>query len=237
MNTAEIPRIAAPLLLAAAIVVSFPHRQAVPPVELPPGEAPAPPAEQARAALEAVVAPGGPGYDRGAGRAPVTVLEFADFGCPYCARFAGEVYPQLAAEFVKTGQVRWKYVPFVMGMFPNGDGAAKAAECAADQGRTAFGLMHDRLFAFREEWKNAGDAAGAFRSFAQATGLDAARFAGCWAGDAAAARLHRSNELADQLGVRATPTFFVNGARVEGALPVEQFRAVLLDALRRSHRN
>lgn len=237
MNAHEIPRIAAPLFLAAAIVISLPHRQATPPIELPGGEAPAPAPDVARAALERVVAPGGPGYDRGAAFARVTVIEFADFGCQYCARFAAEAYPRLADEFVKTGAVRWKYVPFVMGMFPNGEGAARAAECAADQGRAAFGRMHDRLYAFQDDWKGALDAAGTFRALARAAGLDEARFASCYASDAPGARIHASNEVADQLGVRATPTFFVNGARVEGALPLEQFRSALLDALGRSRRN
>jgi protein-disulfide isomerase len=237
MNTNEIPRIAAPLLLAAAILVSMPHRTAVPPIELPPGEAPPPSAEQTRAALAAIGAPGGPGYDRGSVMAAVTVLEFSDFGCPYCARFASQVYPQLAEEFVRTGRVRWKYVPFVMGMFPNGDGAARAVECAAEQGRDAFARMHDRLFAFQDSWKSTGDAAGVFRSFAAATGLDVARFTACWGSDEPEARIHRANELADQLGVRATPTFFINGRRVEGALPADQFRAVLQDVMQASRRN
>ncbi len=236
MTTNDIPRLLAPLFLGAAIVVSAPKRETVPPIELPPGEAPAPAVEEARAALAAVVAPGGPGYDRGAASAPVTVLEFADFGCPYCARFASGIYPALADEFVRTGKVRWKYVPFVMGMFPNGDGAARAAECAADQGKAAFGRMHDRLFGFQDEWKSAADA-GVFASLAQAAGLDGARFAACWSSEAPGARIKRSNEVADQLGVRATPTFFINGRRLEGALPVEEFRAVLLDALQATHRN
>lgn len=231
MDTREVPRIAAPLILAAAILLSFRLETPLPPVALEAGEAPAPPAEQVRAALEQVLAPGAPGFDRGAGRAPVTVVEFADFGCQYCALFATAAYPQIAAEFVATGKVRWKYVPFVLGMFPNGDGAARAAECAAEQGKTAFGRMHDLLYARRPEWSGAADPAGSFRAYAVAALLDEARFARCYGSEATGARLRASNELADQLGVRATPTFFVDGARVEGALPLEQFRAVLRDAL------
>ena len=97
------------------------------------------------------------------GRA-VTVLEFADFGCRYCARFAAETYPALADEFVKTGQVRWRYVPFVLGMFPNGDEAARAGGLRRRRrARGAFGRMHDRLFADQDAWTGAGDPAGAFR--------------------------------------------------------------------------
>ena len=237
MNWNAVTRIATPLLIGAAILLSPRHQPAPPTVALQGGEAPAPSDAETLGAFQQALWPGAPGYDRGVAGASVTVLEFADFGCAYCARFAVETYPALAAEFVKTGQVRWRYVPFVLGMFPNGDKAARAAECAADQGRVAFGRMHDRLFGLQDDWRGVGDPDGAFRAFARASGLDDGRFAACYASEAPAARIHASNELADRMAVRATPTFFINGRRVEGALPVEQFRAVLLDALRQAHRN
>jgi protein-disulfide isomerase len=237
VNANEVPRIAAPLLLAAAILLSAPHRAATPPVELPPGEAPMPSLAETLGAFEQALAPGAPGYDRGSTRAAVTVIEFADFGCRYCARFAAETYPALAGEFVRTGKVRWRYVPFVLGMFTNGDEAARAGTCAAEQGPAAFGRMHDRLFADQSAWAGAGDAASAFAALARGEGLDVARFASCFGSAAAAARVSAANSLAERMAVRSTPTFFVNGTRVEGALPAEQFRSVLLDALEQSHRH
>ncbi len=234
MITNEVPRIAAPLALAAAILLSFRLETAPQPVELAGAEPRAPSADSTRSALGRALAPGGPGYDRGRAGARVTVVEFADFGCPYCAQFAARVYPPLAAEFVKTGRVRWKYVPFALGIFTNGDEAARAAECAGDQGRAAFASMHDRLFAEQDAWKAAADPAGLFGSFALAAGLDTARFASCYGGAEPRRRIGAANALADALGVRATPTFFVDGRRVEGALPLDQFRALLADALRGS---
>lgn len=232
MTKTEVSRIAVPLVLATVIVLSFPHKHVPQPVELEPGEAPVPSAAQTRAAYEEALLPGSPGHDRGVNSAPVTVLEFADFGCRYCASFARETYPALAAEFVKTGKVRWKYVPFAIGMFPNGEAAARAVECAADQGQTAFDAMDGRLYTRQNEWAGARDPSGFFRSYAAAAGLDTASFASCYGGADPAARVHASNELADRIGVRATPTFFIDGYRVEGALPLEQFRKVLLDELR-----
>ena len=234
MNPNEIPRIVTPLAIAAAILVSF-HAGASPrPVELTPGDAPEPSAAEARAAIAMVLAPGGPGYDRGSTRAAVTVLEFADFGCPYCAQFAALTYPQLAREFVATGLVRWKYVPFVMGIFPHGDEAARAGDCAGQQGRAAFDRLHDQLYGLQDEWKGAGDARVAFRSLAAPAGLDLKRYDACWGSDGPDRRLRATNTIADELGVRSTPTFFVNDQRVEGALPLPEFRALLLDAVRRS---
>jgi protein-disulfide isomerase len=234
MNSSKIPRIVTPLAIATAIVVSFRAGPSSRPVELSPGEPPAPSASETRSALALGLAPDGPGHDRGATRAPVTVVEFADFGCRYCARFAAESWPYLEREFVATGRVRWRYVPFALGMFRNGDEAARAAECAADQGAAAFGRMHDALYLLQEEWKGAGDATVAFRSIAAMARLDLGRFASCYAGPVPGRRLNASNLLADQLGVRATPTFFIDGQRVEGALPVQEFRYLLLEALRKS---
>jgi protein-disulfide isomerase len=234
MTTNDIPRIAAPVFLAAAVLLSFPPPEP-PAVELPAGRLPEPSVEEVRGGLALALAPGAPGHDRGAVRAPVTVLEFADFGCPYCARFAAETYAPLAAELVKTGQVRWRAVPFVLGMFTNGTEAALAAECAADQGSAAFGRMYDALFARQDEWKSSSDPVGVLRSYARATGLNQSRFATCYGSRAPEDRVRAANALADRLGVRATPTFFVNGRRVEGALPAEQFRALLLEALREAH--
>jgi len=237
MNVNEVPRIAAPLMLAAAILLSARHQAVSQPIELQAGEAPVPSLAETLGAFEQALAPGAPGYDRGSTRAAVTVIEFADFGCRYCARFAAETYPALAGEFVKTGRVRWRYVPFVLGMFPNGDEAARAGTCAAEQGPAAFGRMHDRLFEEQNAWTSAGDAVGAFASLAHGAGLDVARFATCYVSEATAARVTAANGLAERMAVRSTPTFFVNGNRVEGALPVEQFRTVLLDALQQSHHN
>jgi len=237
MNVNAIPRIVAPVALAAAILLSFHSQENVQPIELQGAEPPEPPAAQVASAFESALQPGAPGYDRGAKHAPVTVIEFADFGCRYCAQFALATYPTLADEFVKSGKVRWKYVPFVLGMFPNGDQAARAAECAADQGTKAFDRMHDQLFRRQGEWSRNGDPTGLFRSYAQAAGLDTTRFTACYAGHEPDGRIRASNELADRMGVRATPTFFVNGYRIEGALPAEQFRTLLNDALRQSSRH
>ncbi len=235
MNTSEVPRIGTPLVLAAAILLSFSLERAPQPIELQPVSPPPPSADSTRAMLAGALAPGAPGFDRGAERAPVTVLEFADFGCPYCARFAAVTYPSLEAEFVKTGRVRWRYVPFSLGIFTNDDEAARAGECAGEAGRTAFSRMHDRLFAEQEGWKATPDPAGTFAAIAAGAGMDRARFADCYVGDGAKRLVLAANALADALGVRATPTFFVNGYRVEGSLPPEQFRSLLEEALGAAH--
>jgi protein-disulfide isomerase len=165
------------------------------------------------------------GYSRGAEDAPVRVYEFSDFGCPFCGMFARGTCPALHEEFVATGKVSWTYVPFVMGMFRNGAESARAAECAAEQER--FWEMHDLLYERQNEWKASRSAAQLFNGYAARLGLGEARFGSCYREDRGAARTAINNRAADALRVRATPSFFVNGRLVEGALPEEQFRRLL----------
>ena len=172
------------------------------------------------------------GHVRGSPAAPVTVIEFADFGCPYCAKFALETYPTLHREYVETGKVQWHQVRIVMGVFPNAAEAARAAECAAEQGEDAFWAMHDLLYQRQEEWKGADDPERLFGRYAADLELDVERFGSCYREDRPRPRVMAANALAVENGIRGTPTFFVNGLRVEGALRLEQFRMVL-DALAR----
>lgn len=171
----------------------------------------------------------GVGYDKGTPGAPITVVEFSDFGCGYCAKFTAETEPALMAEFVATGQVYWKYVPFVMGMFPNAPAATRAAECAAEQG--AFWAVKDSLYAGQRAWRSAPDPAPAVARLAVLPGMDQARFAECYRTEGGGERTRRANDAARRLGVRATPTFFINGQMVEGALPLNVFRGGLRQML------
>ncbi len=204
--------------------------------EVAPGAAAVPSAGAALAAARDPAAASSPidlsgiGHDEGSPTAKVAIVEFADFGCPYCAQFARDVFPTIRKEYIETGKVRWKFVPFVMGMFPNGAEAARASECAAAQGETAFWGMYDRLFARQPEWKATRDPSALFARYAGELHLNAPAFAACYRADAAAARTRAANHAADQLGLRATPTFFVNGAKLEGALPLQDFRMVLRQA-------
>lgn len=167
----------------------------------------------------------GVGYDRGSATAPVVVVDFSDFGCPFCGAFARETYPSIEEEYVRTGKVFFKYVPFVMGMFPNGDQAARAGECAGDQGR--FWPMYERLYAGQNDWKHTRDPLSLFQRYATAAGVSAARFTSCYQGQQQHPRTTVANGVAERLGIRATPTFFINGHMLEGALPLPQFRQLL----------
>ena len=172
------------------------------------------------------------GYDAGAPDAPVVVVELSDFGCPYCAQFALQTAPELRREFVGSGRVRWKYVPFLAGEFRHGDQAAAAAECAGAQGR--FWEAKQAIFAAQRAWSTAAAPDTVLAHVVGATGVDRRHFAECYARRGGRERTARATAAAARLGVRATPTFLVDGRRLEGAVPLAVFRGGLRSMLQRA---
>ncbi len=157
--------------------------------------------------------------------AVVAVIEFSDFGCIFCANFHEESYPVLAEEFVETGDVWWKYIPITIGGFPNGDQAGLAGDCAGQLG--AFAPVRDRLYQEREAWMEAANPVGLLVEFATDAGLDAAEFQACMESEETAERLAENNQMSQEVGVRGTPTFVVQGYPVQGAPPLDNFQDVL----------
>ncbi|MER7132951.1 Na+/H+ antiporter NhaA [Streptosporangium saharense] len=168
-----------------------------------------------------LVAPVDPRRDhvRGPQDAPVTLVEYGDFECPYCGQ-AEPVVRDLLAGF---GDLRyvWRHLP-LNDVHPRAQLAAEAAEAAAAQG--AFWPMHDRLLAHQDDLRPR-DLVG----HAEALGLDVERFRRDLQEHAGAARIAEDVDTADLSGVSGTPTFFVNGRRHQGAYDIATLsRAVRL---------
>jgi protein-disulfide isomerase len=163
----------------------------------------------------------GEGAAWGPNDAPVTVVDYSDYGCSHCRDFALNQGKQLRDEYEATGKVRFEFKHLIIGGTPTRD-AANASECAADQGR--FWDYHDALFARQ------GTSANPFtkpllKRYAAELGLDSARFDSCVDRNAHYDTVAASESEARSLGVNATPTFFINGKRVQGAVPYAQFKA------------
>ena len=156
------------------------------------------------------------GPSRGASTAKVTIVEFADFECPFCGR-AMEVLDRLLAMY--PGQVRLVFRHFPLSMHPRAPKAAEASACAGEQGR--FWEFHDSLF---ESQALEGDA---LKGQAARLGLDAGRFEQCLDSGKMASLVQRDLAAGRQAGVSGTPAFFVNGVVLSGAQPLEAFRRVI----------
>ncbi|MEZ4417395.1 MAG: thioredoxin domain-containing protein [Gemmatimonadota bacterium] len=164
------------------------------------------------------------GHVRGNPEAPIQVVEFTDFGCGYCKQFHDNTWGTLERNYVDTGKVFWRTVHFNVGMFKNAQDAAVAGECAfAQGGQQRWDEMRVGLFAAQREWKGTDDAGPIFERVAREAGLDASAFQACMGNRDVEEPVRFANDVARRAGVRGTPTFYVNGYPVQGALPLEAF--------------
>jgi len=148
--------------------------------------------------------------------APLTVIEYGDFECPFCGSFARNAFPQVRAEFIDTGRVRWIFRNFPLdNIHPRARPVARAAECAAQQ--NAFWAYHDRLFENQDDLSDA-----ALRDHAEALGLSLSAFDACVAGPAIEVRVDEDVNSGMALGVTSTPTFFVGSEQVTGDQTAEE---------------
>jgi protein-disulfide isomerase len=159
------------------------------------------------------------GYpSRGPADAPITIVEFSDFQCPYCKRWFAEVYEPLLAEYA--GQIRFVYrnLPLTS-IHPDAFSAAEAAMCANEQ--NAFWGFHDKLLS--------GDllGAGVYAQYANDLNLNASAFESCLNAGTYRAAIQADSDFAINLGVNSTPTFFINGLAVIGAQPIDVFKQVI----------
>ncbi|MFH1426825.1 MAG: thioredoxin domain-containing protein [Candidatus Kerfeldbacteria bacterium] len=150
----------------------------------------------------------------GPDNAPVLVEEFSEFQCPACAGVA----PVVKDIIERYGDaIRFEYNDFPLPQHEHASNAAVGAQCAFKQG--AFWEYHDLLFENQATWSpmSVDDALDTFTAYAQDLGLDMAAFDSCVTGDEAADLVNEDIREARDLSVNATPTFFVNGTKVEGA--------------------
>jgi len=168
------------------------------------------------------------GHDRGDSLAPVQIVEMSDYGCGYCRQFHDETWPVVLEDFIETGKVHWKFLPFVTGMFDNSLAATEAAECALAQGPDLFRVLNERLWDDQASWKRSDDAQAVVRRMAGDAGVEMGAWDACMASDDRMERIRAATALSRELGVRGTPTFFVMGyPPLPGALPTETFTRIL----------
>ena len=168
----------------------------------------------------------------GAADAPVLIVEFADFQCPFCRRFEQESFERLKTDYIDTGVVRFVFRDFPLTQIhPHAELAAEAAACADEQGE--FWPMHDMLFRNQPEWAGGSTAAArqSFRQYAQALGLKLAQFGACLSDRRYSQSIKQDLQAGSRLGVHGTPTFFINGRPLVGAQPYATFKSAIESAL------
>jgi predicted DsbA family dithiol-disulfide isomerase len=163
----------------------------------------------------------GDGPSRGPADAPVTIVEFSEFQCPFCRRVAPTVR-ELEERY--KGRVRLVFRHFPLNRHKDAPKAAEAAECARESGR--FWEMHDRLFANAEKLSVSD-----LKEHARAIGLDGGAFDACLDSGRQEPRWRRDLADAQSYGATGTPMFFINGRLVSGAQPFAVFARVIDEEL------
>lgn len=171
-------------------------------------------------------------YSMGSDSAPVTVMEFADFQCPYCRKFHTGSFAELKKNYIDTGKVRFISRDLPLDFHDHAMTAALAARCAGEQNK--YWELRDSLIT------NSKDLAReSITKYAQAAGLEMSGFSACLDSEKYKSQIERDREEADKLGFSGTPSFVIgkitadklDGFKVVGALPYSAFDAKIHELL------
>lgn len=192
------------IILAVAVigagVVYYAIRGGTPTVE---------PVELGEMELDALVELAQPAHIFGDRDAPVTIMEFADYQCNGCMRFAVMIKPQVDAAYISSGRAKLVFHDFpLVGRHAHAFLAARAARCAGDQDR--YAEYHDLIFRSQNDWSVMESAAGHFKDLAEQAGLDTEGFDACLDSDRHAEVVSANIRLGQAMGVNSTPTLLIH---------------------------
>lgn len=164
--------------------------------------------------------------------APVQIVEFSDFQCPFCRRFWKETLPSIKKDYIDTGKAVFVYRDYPLSFHPASQISAEAAECAGDQNK--YWEMHDKIF---EEQSKKGEGTITYgesdiKKWATAIGLNMADFNQCLSSGKYTSEVQADFNDGSAAGVSGTPNTFINGVPVIGAQPYSVFQQVIEDALK-----
>ena len=160
---------------------------------------------------------------QGKENAPVIIVEYLDYQCPFCGRHFSQTYPQIKREYIDSGKVLYVVKDFPLSFHEHAQKAAEAAHCVREQkGDEGYFLMHDKIF---ENQDNLG--VENYKKWARELGVDGARFDSCLDSGKMAGIVQKAFQEGQQDGVQGTPGFFINGKLVSGAQPFGAFKAAI----------
>ncbi len=170
---------------------------------------------------------------RGDPNAPITIIEFSDFQCPFCARFHVETLPSLLEEYIDAGKVNLVYRDFpIQSIHPNALPAAVAAECANEQGK--YWEYHDTLFEKQNGWSRLDSNAviSTFSQYATDVGLEQQQFDSCLGSGKYLEEVQGDLSDGRDYDITGTPGFFIGNdeigfVKINGAQPFESFQKVI----------
>jgi protein-disulfide isomerase len=190
--------------------------------------APAQPTELSEADWKEVQAD--PALTIGNRNAKVTMVEFTDYQCPFCARHYTQTHGELVKKYVDTGKLRIIYRDQALPFHPNANAAAQSVRCAVESnGQEGGKAMHDALFATQDQWASlSGDAVSAkFTELANGAKLNGSKIAECVTSGKFKKAVDDDSALGSRVGAGGTPTFFIEGTALVGAQPLSAFEQII----------
>ena len=155
--------------------------------------------------------------------APVVIIEFTDYQCPFCQRHFTQTFSQIKSEYIDTGKVKYVAMDFPLSFHDQAQKAAEAARCVGDQlGTEGYFAMHDKLFQNQQALSNAN-----YKTWARELNANGAQFDSCLDDDKFASDVQSDFTKGQQAGVRGTPGFIINGKLISGAQPFSAFKAAI----------
>ena len=156
--------------------------------------------------------------------AKVTIVEFSDFQCPFCSRGANSV-DEIKKKY--KGKVKIAFKHFPLPMHPDAKPASEASLCVKEQNADKFWKFHDLAFKNQDKLDTAS-----LEKYAKDAGVNVDKFKECFNSKKYVAAIEKDMQYGEKLGVRSTPTFFINGQLISGAVPIEQFSEIIDEELK-----
>jgi len=164
---------------------------------------------------------------KGDANAPVTLVEFSDYECPFCGRHFQQTYPQIISQYVDTGKVKIVFKDFPLSFHPQAQKAAEAARCFREQkGDDGYFKYHDYLYKNQQSLSIDN-----YKKWARDLGADGPKFDTCLDSNKFRQAVIDSLNYGQQVGVQGTPGFFINGKSLSGAQPYSAFRQLIEESL------
>jgi len=156
--------------------------------------------------------------------AKVTVVEFGDYQCPACGA-AHPLLKQILAAYKDNPDFNFVFMNFPLPMHPNAQVSAEAAEAAGEQGK--FWQMHDKIYENQKQWSESPNALDIFVGYAGELSLDTAKFKAAVEQRKFQSIIDADQSKGDELGVNATPTFYINGDKQAGIASFDSFKTII----------
>jgi protein-disulfide isomerase len=163
-------------------------------------------------------------YVKGDPDAPITIVEFSDFECPFCGKFYSQTLPSIQQKYIDTGKVKFVYRDFPLDFHKSAQKAAEAAQCAGDQGK--YWEFHDKIFENQPSLNLEN-----LKQWAVDLGLNTNEFNQCLDSGKHYEEVQKDMKDGADAGVRGTPAFFINGVFLSGAQPFSAFEKIIEEEL------